>query len=43
MKIADVVVEITEKDIHPSLDNKIIVPKLDHDSTDGKISFDKRD
>lgn len=31
MKLADAVVEMIEKDIHPSLENKVIVPKLDHD------------
>lgn len=31
MKLADAVVEMIEKNIHPSLENKIIVPKLDHE------------
>lgn len=30
MKLADAVVEMIEKDLHPSLENKVIVPKLDH-------------
>lgn len=31
MKLADAVVEMIQKDLHPSLKNKIIVPKLDHE------------
>ncbi len=30
MKLADAIVEMIEKDLHPSLENKIIIPKLDH-------------
>lgn len=31
MKLADAVVEMIEQKLHPSLENKIIVPKLDHE------------
>lgn len=31
MKLADAVVEMIEKDLHPSLESKVIIPKLDHD------------
>ena len=31
MNLADAVVEMIQTDIHPSLENKIIIPKLDHD------------
>lgn len=31
MNLADVVVEMIEKDLHPSLESKVIIPKLDHD------------
>lgn len=30
MKIADAVVEMIEKDLHPLLESKVIIPKLDH-------------